>query len=313
MPDTTSNLSRFLYSVRIRLGFENISNFLSTYALPMSDNYYRDVEGGRKHLSFEKAIELSEIPPFNETEDTKLEFLWHMLRDILPEKLHSKLLFPRPDTTFENVREAQKKLEYDRKIHRGAATGARSAQQYIPNNLEPIVQNNDLLPLLHFIYMVETAKQDEIERVCHRMGIKVDFKRICRVLEKLGVRIDNTKHKRVFTRALPIFRVPRDTNDGKKFLQSVTIDEIERSFTKEELPEEKMFSEVGTFHYVNITAVAPEKKEKLTERLRDFISEVAVMDKQLEADEAEPFFISIVVSGRSEYDGRIKSSPLRAR
>lgn len=57
-------LGAFLHKRRLLLGKETISAFLRDMDIPFTDNYYRDIEAGRKKLSIEAAVQLpAQHPP----------------------------------------------------------------------------------------------------------------------------------------------------------------------------------------------------------------------------------------------------------
>lgn len=299
MTEQRTNFGKFLYSFRIRNGFENISNFLKSISLPMSDNYYRDVEAGRRSLSIEKAVELFRALPFNENDDD-LEFFWHYFKDTLPEEIHNKLLVPRVDTSFKNVKEARETLEYDLKIHRKAAALARFENSHIITDsiANDLNSNIDLLPLIHYIYMVNEASENEVIDICDKNNIEKEFDRIDKFLINAGVAIEFLDGKK-YKRNRPFFRVPR-TEEGVKFKDNFLRLEVEKSLTKTRGPEN--FSENCTFDYSGIFALTKESRDKLSDRLCDFVSELNVSNEQLDEKTAFPFFVSIIVSARSEYD-----------
>lgn len=301
MSNATNNLSRFLYSFRVRRGYENISDFLDSVELPVSPNYYRDVEAGRKLPSVETASEIFKCLPFDETEDN-MEFFWHYLKDLLPENIHEHLLIPRVDTSFKNLKNAQELLEYDLKMHREAAAIARFEHTYVSPDEEIVYLNErlDMLPLLHFLYMIDEASEDDIKQVCIKNGITRSDNIIDEYLTRISThRMDDGR--KIYVRKNPIFRVPR-TPTGISFKDIFTKHEINRSLDLDRCPE--MFSTDSTFDYSVIVALPEDRREKLTERLRDLISELSISEKQLENPTAVPFFVSVVVSGRPEYKAK---------
>ena len=300
MSEQKKHLGSYLYSLRIKRGYENISDFLRSFDLPMSDNYYRDVEAGRRTLGLEKAVELYKVLPFND-EDDNLEFFWQYFRDNLPEEIHSKLLVPRVDTSFKNVKEAREVLEYDLKIQRKAAALARFENLHIISDdvVKNLISKIHLLPLVHYIYMVNEASLDQVKNICIKNNIKEDDDFIDSFLTSAGVSIEKKGEKKKYRRNKPVFRVPR-TSSGIKFKDDFLMMEVSKSLNKTRGPES--FSKNLTFDYSGIFAINKESGEKLTDRVRDFISELNVSNKQLEEPSSVPFFVSVIISARDEYD-----------
>lgn len=290
---------RYLYSLRIRRGFENVSDFIENLNLPMSDNYYRDVEAGRKLPTIDKARELFEAMPFDEGED-KYEFFWHYLRELLPDEIHKNVMMPRVDTSFKNMKSAQELLEYDLKMHRTAAALARFEETQIStdNEIDAMTEQFELLPLVHYIHMVESATSDDINAICKNNGITFNEESIDSFFTKIGVSVEQDGSKKRYTRRKPIIRIPKN-NKGLKFKDKFLYGEIEKSLANKRVPE--IFSSEATFLYSMITAIPEIAQAKLTDRLRDLISEVSVSKTQLDDKTATPFFFSIVISGRPEY------------
>jgi hypothetical protein len=266
----------------------------------MSPNYYRDVEAGRRFLSIEKAVELYNVFPFDADED-KLEFFWHYFKDTLPEEIHGKLLLPRVDNSFKTLKESREILEYDLKIHREAAAIARSenvqmASDSIVNMLE---LNIDFLPTIHYIYMKDEVTGEQLSIICENNNIIFDPVVIDKFLSNVGVEIFENKNKKFYRRSKPVFRIPR-TREGIKFKDKFTILEINKSFQKDRGCES--FDDKDTFDYSGIYAIPKEARSRLTDRLRDLISELSVANKQLDDPSSVPFFVSIILSARHEYD-----------
>lgn len=299
------HFGRYLYSLRIRRGYENISDFLQDHTLPISGNYYRDVEAGRKLPGFEKANELFEALPYKDDDD-RYEFFWHYLKEVLPEEVHDKVLTPRVDTSFRNVKNAQELLEYDLRMHRDAAAIARFEQTHVSTDdqVSLLEKHYELMPLLHFIYMVSNATEDDIDDVCSKNSITNNKEEIDEFLTGIGVEISTNINKRTYRRSKHIFRIPR-TERGIQFKGTFIKRELDTSFGKARTPE--MFSEDETFEFSSIVALSERSREKLTGRLRDLISELSVSGEQLDEPTSTPFFVNVVVSGRPEYrSGTIK-------
>jgi hypothetical protein len=88
--------------------------------------------------------------------------------------------------------------------------------------------------------------------------------------------------------------------------------EIQRSISKPE--SEAFFAPEDTFRYSSMVTLRKTSLERLQERIVDLLAELDVASKsgrQLEDKDAAPYFFSLVVSGRPEYDGR--SARLRKR
>ncbi|WP_295437785.1 hypothetical protein [uncultured Thiodictyon sp.] len=293
------HFSRYLFSFRIRHGFESTSEFLDACKVPMSDNYYRDVEAGRKLPTMDKAIELFQAMPFGESDD-RYEFFWHYLKEILPEDVQKNVLMPRVDTSFERIKDSRELLEYDLRMHREAAAIARFAESHLSSDDEIayISEAFDLMPLLHYIHMVDCASEQEIRDVCNKNDISATGEEIDRFFAAIGVQAISDNGEKRYVRSKPIFRVPRNIK-GLAFKDRFTTSELIKSFEKKRAPEK--FDVNATFDYSTIVAISAASQERLSDRLRDLISEISVSERQLDDPTATPFFIAILISGRHEY------------
>lgn len=299
------HFGRYLYSLRTRQGFESIADYIehlkeSSGSLPLSENYYRDVEAGRKLPTIEKAYELFRHLPFAESDD-KHEFFWQYLKEVLPPDVFNEVVKPRVDTTFETLRESQELLAYDLKLHREAAAYARFAESHVSTDAAIAVMNEqfDLMPIVHFVHMVERATLDDLRKVCEKNGISVDDDDLDTFLRAIGVSITDEGGKKIYRRSKPVYRIPK-TEAGTRFKDRFTEDEVMRSLCSDKRTAE-IFEPDSTFDFSVIVALSKQAQAKLTDRLRDLISEVSVSSKQLDDPTAAPFFVGVVVSGRPAY------------
>lgn len=296
----SSNVGRFLYAMRINSGYENIADYLRKYQLPISNNYYRDVEAGRKRLSLEMAMELTRclpIPP-----DGAEEFIWHFLRDALPADLQTKLLIPRVDKAFSKQKEARDLIQRDLQMYRAAEALRQVEENYISDDrvYGTLADNIEYLPIVHHVYMAEATTDAKIRAICDVEKIPFDVDLICKTLADCGVEIEKNENEIIFRRAKPVFRVAR-TSAGQRLIEAFI--EFELAKSKAKPPASKIFDRAdSTFETSKIISVSSRRAAILQERLQDFLTETVLAKDKLDTTDAEPYFVMCVVSARPEYN-----------
>jgi hypothetical protein len=292
-----NNVGRFLFTLRTARGGEQVSQYLAKFKLPISDNYYRDVESGRKRLSLEMAIALTDALQLED--DGKEEFMWHFLRDSLPEELSKKLLMPRVDKSVSSATEAIELLQRDLQLYRKTDAIRTFEENYITDDevCAFLIAESDLLPIVHHVYLVEETDDRCIRDLCEIEGIEADFDRICRLMSRCGVEIKRRNQNFTFKRAKPVFRVP-PTENGRRLLRLFAAMELEKSRKRNAA---HIFDpNGGIFEKSSIIAVSASRLGLLRERLQDYLTEARLGNEQGQSD-ATPFFIMTVVSARPEY------------
>ena len=302
MKTRDTELGRYLYSVRIKNGFENVSDYLRTYELPISDAYYRDVETGRKTLSLDKAQGLSEKLPIPVEE--RHDILHYVIKDALPLDICNKILKPNVHETYNNLKDYVDTVQYDLSVYEGAyeLVKYKMEQTFLgtEEDIAYLEDNFKYLPILHYIYLVEEASFQSIKNVATKCKLNVSDESIREFIGKI-CDIGATGEPDTYRRKRKIFRIPK-SDSGDNFKKRFLHEEV--SLSSDRNRGEPFFPE-GTFEMSGIYAINPDTMKKLRKKLINFIAELDISETDLAEEDAMPFFISIITSDRNEYDGRV--------
>ena len=165
--------------------------------------------------------------------------------------------------------------EHDSRILRRALSLSRYEREFIVTQeiIAAFNEQFELLPLMTYLYMVDSASVAEVRLVCQQLGLAYDQ----RTEAFLALALKD------------------------RFLRA----EIDRSLSK---PEQSEYFDVsGSFKYSSMVTLRDAEIEQIQDRLVELFSLIEVHNKsagQLEDPGAQPYFFGLVVSGRPEYDGR---------
>ncbi|MCU0120288.1 hypothetical protein N8H74_18655 [Pseudomonas sp. B2M1-30] len=299
--DSKKAFGAFLMQWRIETGHLKISTFLEEVNIPFSANYYRDVEAGRKYLSIDAAVELHDHLGIDASSKVSFDYFWHYFRDLLPAHVHEMLFGKGVEVT--DLSSRLELREHDSKILRRALSLSRYEREFIITEevIAAFEENFELLPLMTYLYMVDSASVAEIRLVCHQLGLVYDQ----RTEDFLNlVSKERTAPEDPFVRHAPTLRMPR-TASALKLKDQFLRHELERSLLKPERSE--YFDVSGSFKYSSMVTLKDAEIEQIQDRLVDLFSVIEVHNKsgsQLEDPGAQPYFFGLIVSGRPEYDGR---------
>lgn len=303
MPETTA-FGAYLYQLRILSGKERISEYLKDFLIPFSDNYYRDVEAGRKTLSIDAAVQLHHSMKLEGQKS--FDYFWHYFRDSLPDAIHEMLFGKRPSVAKNNLDDLNKIRDYDTTVHRKALAISRYEREFIAG--EKIIglfnTHFEYLPLMHYLYMVEVASESDFVRICR--GLDLAFNQNARDFLSAISEVTFSGSEQIYKRLMPVLRTPRN-EAGLALKDRFLLHEIARSIRKQESSE--YFSSEATFRYSSMTTIRNRSLEDIQNRIVDLLSAVEVeskSSKQLDEADAHPYFFSIIISGRDEYDGRVR-------
>ncbi len=292
-----TNLGQYLYSERIRRGYNLISEYLKNYTnIPISEPYYRDIENGRKIIKVDKAETLCRALKLN-----KKEFYFHLLSDVLPSDVVKELLKPVTGTTFKVASEEFNKLDQKITVLRKAYEKRLVGEPYIVDEeiVKYLDENFEILPLIHFIYMRETCTFEELNEIVRKNDIRKPFVQLIDEFEKYNIAIVNHS-KKTITRYSKIFKIPK-TNLGvvlkDRFLKT-EINETIQATSREQLIGPK-----NTFVYSGVVCIkSGESLKRTSNKLIELLAEIEVESSGLDAREAVPYFVSFIFSSREKYN-----------
>ena len=299
--DSKRAFGAFLMQLRIETGHLKVSTFLDEVNIPFSANYYRDVEAGRKYLSIDAAVELHDHLGIDASSKVSFDYFWHYFRDLLPANVHEMLFGKGVEVT--DLSSRLELREHDSKILRRALSLSRYEREFIITQevIAAFEENFELLPLMTYLYMVDSASVAEIQLVCQQIGLAYDqhTEAFLSLVSK-----ERTAPEDPFVRHAPTLRMPR-TVDALRLKDQFLRYEVERSQLKPEKSE--YFDVSGSFKYSSMVTLKDAEIEQIQDRLVDLFSLIEVHNKsgrQLEDSGAQPYFFGLIVSGRPEYDGR---------
>lgn len=291
-----TNLGRFLYSERIRRGYESTSEYLKNYAnIPISESYYRDIESGRKTIKVDKAETLCKALKLD-----KREFYYHILSNILPSDVLKEILKPIDNTSFESPSEEFEKINQQMSVLRKAYEKRLIEEPYIVDTeiVKYLEENFEVLPLIHFIYMKKICSFKELEEIISKNCIKKPFEQMIDEFEKSNIAIVDRKEKTV-TRHRKIFRIPR-TDVGIRFKDKFIKSEIDETIRMSN--REQIIGPDNTFAYSSIVCIEHgDSLNRISDKLTDLLAELEVEESSLDEEGTTPYFISVIFSSREKY------------
>ena len=285
-------LGGFLTQFRIEKGHLKISSFIEEVALPFSANYYRDVEAGRKHLSIDAAVDLHDALGIAASSRESFDYFWNYFKDILPPQIH-EMLFGKGGEA-KDLSSILDLREHDSKVLRRALSISRYEREFVADDAvtEEFLNNIDLLPLMTYLYMVDSAGIEEIRTVCSNLGLEYDD-RVINFLRLVSSREKSNDHS--FVRYAPTLRMPR--NERARTLKDAFLQyEMDRTLQKPD--ESEYFSESGSFKQSQMVTIRESALEQIQDRIVDLISEIEVeakSGKQLEYSTAKPYFFGLII------------------
>jgi hypothetical protein len=151
--------------------------------------------------------------------------------------------------------------------------------------------------------MVERASEAAVARLCERIGVEYGP----RVREFLSGIAETTEvdGELCFVRRAPVLRMPHN-EAGMALKDRFTQHEVARSIEKPATGE--IFPPGGTFRHSAMVALPGSALDRVQQRLADLITEVEVASNaggQLDNPSCTPYFFTVIISGREEYNGNI--------
>jgi hypothetical protein len=291
-----TNLGLYLYSVRVRRGYEGITDYLKKYTkLPISETYYRDIESGRKKIKIETAEKLC-----NSLKLDQQEFYYHFIKDVLPPDVFKKLLKHVETTTFNVASEEIDKLQqnidvlrraYEKKLLDDIYEVGDEIVDYLDSHFE-------LLPLIHFIYMKESCTFSELTYISQVNNISIDLHSTLIEFQKhhiANINFDSCTVSRFSTD----IRMPRNEK-GIELKDRFLVYEINE--TLKDKTRGKVIGPNSTFQLSRILCMKTDAGlTRVSNKILDVIAELDVAHSSLDEPNTMPYFVSIVCSSRENY------------
>ncbi len=321
MDGTRTLTGKYLRHIRLKSGYDSVGDYHRAFRLPISENYYRELENGKessnKKLSIEKAVELAKYLPTGElgnlkvlndpelssatfSKDEQHDLIYFVLRDLLGDDASKAVLKSRTETLFEDFLDFSKTMQLERRLMSDAYALQLEKMQnsYIPSDamIEYFQQHFEQLALVHFAYLRNQFSFDELLEVAIKNKIsdpasscKNFIKRCC---DKKG------SH---YCRKKKIFKLS-GSSAGQELKAKFILHETQHSLAKGN--NSRPFSNKGTFDYSTITAFTESRLQKLRDILITLIAEMGTRSCDLDehGEKANVIYVSLHTSPRPQYD-----------
>lgn len=286
------SLAKFLLTERIRRGKE-IKNYVE--GLSISESYYRDLEAGRKLARVDTVVELCEKLDL----DTG-ECMYNLLKDLLKPAVFDNLIKPSAKITYSSPGERMKELaaKAEKMQHSFAKTLLERPIQPDKEQVEYLNKYFELLPLIHFIYMRSSCSFDELKEIIERNNIKRGLKKVLNEFRDFGLAEIDDKLE-IVRRYTPEFQLP-PTREGRILKDKFFMAECETSTKKSR---DKIIGKGNSYIYSAINCIDLNKHEGDIEGcVSSLIASFDAAEDILESKNSVPFFLSVIISSREEYD-----------
>lgn len=275
---------------------KTISEWISEKKAEISEAYYRDLENGRKLPNIKKAGAICD-----QFDLERSEFFYHLLKDILPKDVFDFLIKPSMRSTYDwDIGHMERLIKTYRKSY--PKNQFNEMYEVTERVVEYLSNNFEMLPIIHFIYMRDKSSFSEIKIIMKKNKINKDFDDVLKEIKKFDL-ANIYEKKQYFSRYKKVFRIPR-TEIGLTFKDRFFMHESECSkYGNRIFKVHDAFSPNNTFIYSNINCFDITKSKQFLEGcLSDLMAAFDAEETELSNEGSVPFYLSIVVSSREEYD-----------
>ncbi|MFN3225416.1 MAG: helix-turn-helix domain-containing protein [Hyphomicrobiales bacterium] len=286
----------YLRAVRIERGGISVSEYLKARRVDLSETYYRDLEAGRKKVRIETAKELAEKLDLDAQ-----SFFSHLLKDVLDEDVFEKVIKPTVVEEMETLTEELEKAKEDAELIQAAFAkilGTRRTE--VSDETVTVLDDNiDLLPVIHAVYMRDQISFSDVESVLNKNQITRAVDEVAKFFERNKLaNID--WEKRCFSRFTMSFQIPK-TKVGQEFKGRFLLEEHKKSAAMNR----DSSGDPGTegWSYSTICISTAEKMRALVQQqATKLVARLDADELQLGDEGAKPFFASVIISPRDEYE-----------
>jgi transcriptional regulator with XRE-family HTH domain len=291
-----NNLGLYLKAVRVGRGSSVIAEYLKERGVEISETYYRDLEGGRKTIRLETAKELA-----RQLDLEKRSFFTHLLKDILDEDVFEEVIKANIVEEVRSLSDDLAKAKNDATLVQAAFSkqiGARRTE-VSEEAVKALNENFELLPVVHAVYMRDEISFDDVSRVLAKNRVTRDVKDVAIFFsDNRFARVD--WERKTFSRFSTTFRIPR-TELGQKFKSRFLLAEYQKSAEKNK--DSSGDPAADTWSYSTIFISSAEKMRLLVqEDAARLVARLNADELQLGDEGAKPFFASVIISPRDDYE-----------
>lgn len=263
-----NSFGKFLSSLRIARGFENVSEYLRSYPIGISSVHYRHLESGERNISIEAAKQLCA-----ELQAESKEFYFNLLSDWLPSEIMNFLL-PLSERT-----------EECESSYRRAVESARQNQVLFPeeNCCNYLRDNFELLPIVWMVYSLPKIPLDTVEKFVLEKKISKSAQTISDDFEKFGL----------------VQLTPAGELQRVRPTISFVHHDLGRKIAEHQI--EEMQAEDSLMSY-SIASLSEQAQQIIFRRIQEFIRDTvnAAEDTYMCGSQSAPVFYSLVLASKSE-------------
>lgn len=296
----TQYLGKYLRDVRLERKADNIQDYLQKHKVHViSESYYRAVESGKNNIKIDTALELCHALELDAN-----SFFYCLLKDILDENVFEALIKPKIiDNSAERVFEAMRK-KLDMYHHAFKKNFVREQFYATDHTAKFLCENIDLLPLVHFIYMREAVSFQEIEVILCKNSIRKEIKEVIAVIKKYNL-AEVDEENETITKHGQDFSAPR-TDDGDKLKRDFLTLETNKTINKKANHQNRVIINTeDSYVFCGIKCINFDRNKDDFERyITDLVACFNASVEPLEDEHSVPFFFSVIVSPRKEYDSK---------
>ncbi|WP_065328053.1 helix-turn-helix domain-containing protein [Tritonibacter mobilis] len=286
----------YLKAVRTRRGGASISEYLSARGVDISETYYRDLEAGRKKVRIETAKELAEKLDLDPQ-----SFFTHLLKDVLDENVFEKVIKPTVVEEMETLADELEKAKEDAELIQAAfakIVGSRRTE-VSDETVKVLNENIGLLPVIHAVYMRDEINFADVESVLEKNQITWTVDEVASFFEQHKLaNID--WDKRCFSRFTVTFQIPK-TKVGQEFKGRFLLEEHKKSAAKNRDSSGDPGTEGWSYSTIYISS-AEKMRALVQQQATKLVARLNADELQLGDEGAKPFFASVIISPRDEYE-----------
>lgn len=299
-----TNLGKYLYSERINRKGDNIKEYLANYKLPISESYYRDIESGRKVIRIDSANELCEAL------ELSIEvFYYYLLKDLLQEDVFDKLV-KKPlitDVMYNSPAEGVKAIQQELEMYRNAFTNRLIKKAYLADDklVEYLSNNMEYLPLVHYIYMREKCTFSDINELKLRNKMNIEVDELIKIIDEKKIASVNYNDREIvrFGEEFECPQTPCGHKLKNKFLQYEISKTVIQGEEKNSYQNDIKIGKENGYVFAGITCIDLDETQEMFERnVSNMVACFNSAIQPLEKENSLPYFLSLVVAPRPEYD-----------
>lgn len=291
-----TNLGMYLKAVRNERGARSVGDYLKSRKVDISETYYRDLESGRKLIRLETAKDLAA-----QLDLDRRSFFAHLLKDILDEDVFEEVIKPTVSEEMKTLSEELVKAKSDAILIQAAfskSIGARRTE-ISDEAVLALTKDFDLLPVVHAVYMRDEIAFADVERVLVKNNVPRKVMDVARFFE-----VHRFAHidweLQVFRRFSMTFQVPK-TEVGQEFKSRFLLSEYEKSAAKNRDSSGDPASETWSYSTIFISS-ADKMRDLVQDEALKLVARLNADELQLGDEGAKPFFASVVISPRDDYE-----------